>query len=580
MPGAARVRLSRGRRQGAGSPFAIGEANSTPHAGAFSNQGDLYAYVNFQRGTVNVFRVDRATGALTRMAAPVPSGQASAGVAWSPDGKLLAVSGAEQSSTQIRVAMFRVNRQTGTVVAVSGSPFRFPSGAPGLTANESLVFHPSGNFLASGDSMGGTVHLFGVNQSTGGVTEVAGSPKASHPNGLGSGNETYHLAFSPDGTLLASANAGSNGCCGTTVSMFKVNAAAGTWARTTQGAMTIATKPKSVSFNPAGNKLLIAYSQTANPINLGKLALVNVNKTTGAMSNLALADPGPAQPFASAKFSPFGSLIAVAASYPLGGPNKLAIWQFNAGTGALHAFDSSPFAIPDIGPAGADALSWSPAGGLVAVVTGFGDSIAVFKTPPSATVTLPASGATYPQGTIANASYTCADGVAGPGIKTCAGDVANGSAIDTATPGEHTFTVTATSKDGLVTAKTVTYTVTAPDMSMSLQGRPNPLSVGSQLTYKLRMRNDGFGDGDRRGRVLTLAPSETFVSATSACAHAAGVVTCTIPRALLPGAGATPSVTVTEGLAGMVDATATVSSAGTDPTPDNNASTERTTVWP
>ena len=52
--------------------------------------------------------------------------------------------------------------------------------------------------------------------------------------------------------------------------------------------------------------------------------------------------------------------------------------------------------------------------------------------------------------------------------------------------------MTATSKDGLVTRRTVTYSVTTPDMSMSLQGRPNPLSVGSQLTYKLRMRNEGW----------------------------------------------------------------------------------------
>ena len=80
--------------------------------------------------------------------------------------------------------------------------------------------------------------------------------------------------------------------------------------------------------------------------------------------------------------------------------------------------------------------------------------------------------------------------------------------------------------------------------------------------------------------VLTLAPSETFVSATSACVHAAGVVTCTIPRPIFAGTGATPSVTVTEGLAGMIEATATVTSAGTDPTPANNTSTERTTVWP
>ena len=87
----------------------------------------------------------------------------------------------------------------------------------------------------------------------------------------------------------------------------------------------------------------------------------------------------------------------------------------------------------------------------------------------------------------------------------------------------------------------------AADLSMSLQGRPSPLT--RRLAVDLQA-----ADAQRRAActatgvtgVLTLAPSETFVSATSACSHAAGVVTCTIPRAIVPGAGATPSVTVTE----------------------------------
>jgi uncharacterized repeat protein (TIGR01451 family) len=119
----------------------------------------------------------------------------------------------------------------------------------------------------------------------------------------------------------------------------------------------------------------------------------------------------------------------------------------------------------------------------------------------------------------------------------------------------------------------------AADMSMSLQGRPSPLSVGGQLTYKLRMRNDGPGTATGVTAVLTLAPSETFVSATSACLHAAGVVTCTIPRAIEPGAGATPSVTVSEGLPGLISATATVSSHF-DPNSANDSAAERTRVTP
>jgi hypothetical protein len=118
------------------------------------------------------------------------------------------------------------------------------------------------------------------------------------------------------------------------------------------------------------------------------------------------------------------------------------------------------------------------------------------------------------------------------------------------------------------------------DLSMSLQGLPNPLGVGAQLTYKLRMRNEGAFTVTGMTAVLTLAPSETFVSATSACSHAAGVVTCTIPRGVQPGAGATPSVTVSEGQVGSIQATATVSSDFADPNLANNSATERTRVLP
>jgi hypothetical protein len=130
--------------------------------------------------------------------------------------------------------------------------------------------------------------------------------------------------------------------------------------------------------------------------------------------------------------------------------------------------------------------------------------------------------------------------------------------------------------------KTCTITnVRNPDLSMSLRGTPNPLTLGSQLTYQLRMRNAGPANATGVTGVLTLAQSETFLSATSACIHTATrIVTCTIPRAIAPGTGATPSVTVSVGQTGVVEASAIVSSSLTDPLPADNTSTERTRVLP
>jgi uncharacterized repeat protein (TIGR01451 family) len=80
---------------------------------------------------------------------------------------------------------------------------------------------------------------------------------------------------------------------------------------------------------------------------------------------------------------------------------------------------------------------------------------------PSAQITTPASGASYNQGQVVDASYTCTDSTDGPGISSCSGPVANGAAINTSTAGSHAFTVTATSSDGQSTSQTVDYTVVA-----------------------------------------------------------------------------------------------------------------------
>ena len=82
--------------------------------------------------------------------------------------------------------------------------------------------------------------------------------------------------------------------------------------------------------------------------------------------------------------------------------------------------------------------------------------------PPSVRIAVPADGAKFARGQSVHASYSCQEGASGPGIQSCLGPVANGAAIDTSSPGTHTFTVTAKSKDGQSASKTVSYTVAAP----------------------------------------------------------------------------------------------------------------------
>ena len=97
---------------------------------------------------------------------------------------------------------------------------------------------------------------------------------------------------------------------------------------------------------------------------------------------------------------------------------------------------------------------------------------------PQVTLATPADGATYARGQSVVADYACADEAGGSGLDSCVGTVADGAAIDTATLGAHTFSVTATDDAGNDRTVSVGYTVTRPDRSdghdrtVSIAGRP------------------------------------------------------------------------------------------------------------
>jgi hypothetical protein len=77
-------------------------------------------------------------------------------------------------------------------------------------------------------------------------------------------------------------------------------------------------------------------------------------------------------------------------------------------------------------------------------------------------------------------SFTCAEGPGGPGLSACA-DQSNdpsGSDIDTSTLGRHTYTVTATSRDGEVGSASATYTVSAAASSWTRV--PQDVTVSSK----------------------------------------------------------------------------------------------------
>jgi uncharacterized repeat protein (TIGR01451 family) len=130
------------------------------------------------------------------------------------------------------------------------------------------------------------------------------------------------------------------------------------------------------------------------------------------------------------------------------------------------------------------------------------------------------------------------------------------------------------------TATAVTTVIQPSDLSVTKTDAPDPVTVGSNLTYTVTITNNGPDAATGVTLTDTLPGGVTFVSATpsqGSCNQAAGVVTCNL-GSLANGASATVTIVVTPNTPGGISNTATVAGNETDPNTANNTATAQTTV--
>jgi uncharacterized repeat protein (TIGR01451 family) len=120
------------------------------------------------------------------------------------------------------------------------------------------------------------------------------------------------------------------------------------------------------------------------------------------------------------------------------------------------------------------------------------------------------------------------------------------------------------------------------DLAIALSDTPDPVGLGSVLTYPLAVTSSGPSLSP--GAIVThaLPPAVAFLSTTPGpptCTHAGGIVTCAL-GALAPGAGASITVRATVSPTAPATLTSTASIAGlaADPVGGNNTDSESTTV--
>jgi hypothetical protein len=140
--------------------------------------------------------------------------------------------------------------------------------------------------------------------------------------------------------------------------------------------------------------------------------------------------------------------------------------------------------------------------------------IRVDRRAPQITIAAPLDGSEVVLGETRKASFTCSDG--GSGVAACTGTVADGAALDTATPGAHSFTVSATDAVGNHATATVTYWVRFPWLGWAppLSGDgPNADQAGR--TIPVRFAVGGAGRANVIAGVL-VAPVSCAGSSTVA----------------------------------------------------------------
>jgi hypothetical protein len=190
----------------------------------------------------------------------------------------------------------------------------------------------------------------------------------------------------------------------------------------------------------------------------------------------------------------------------------------------------------------------------------------VTPSPPTATINSPSDNQIFPVGLPALTSFSCSDGTYGPGIASCtdSNESTTGTgSLDTTSPGDFTYSVTAVSQDGQTNTTSLAYTVAAaPTVTINSPANGQTYRVGKSVTTSFTCSDSTYGPG-----IATCSDSHGSTSPGLLITSQTGTFTYTVTALSEDGQSSTTSITYTVSNSPSASPTANGKKSKPSPTP-------------
>jgi 6-phosphogluconolactonase len=265
-----------------------------------------------------LYRIDRDTGRLTRVHnEPLPFRGCPVGFAFHPNGQFAFVIMRGANFSLIQAC--RVDVQTGDLAPIG---IALSTGLGQAGAN-SVVIDPTGRFVYVANFLTDNVAAFRVNQETGELQEISGSP-------FQAGVEPRSVAVDPTGQFVYVANCGAPTCDSGGISGYSINQDTGALTAISGSPFRAGRGPSAVAVDPSGY-----YVYAANFFSRD-VSTFAVDPDTGALSKI---DDFPAGQDPEALATDAYSQFVYVANLNDG----VSAYRIDFDKGSLFPIDGSPF---------------------------------------------------------------------------------------------------------------------------------------------------------------------------------------------------------------------------------------------